>query len=131
MNVIARQCSGKTFSSAQRYAIRCVRVRVLPVPGPATMSSGPPGAEAATRCIASSRSSRPVPTSSMPDSIGSNGSCGDGGDAIGGAGGGVGLRFGSALAAAGRLAVARAVGSEGRRCAGTGTSNSVSCAVPA
>jgi hypothetical protein len=70
---------GKTPSSAQRYAIRCVSVRVLPVPGPATISSGPPGAEAATRCMASRRSSRPVPTSSMPASIGSNGSCGDGG----------------------------------------------------
>ena len=83
-------CSGKTSSSAQRYAMRWVSVRVLPVPGPATISSGPPGADAATRCIASSRSSRPVPTSSIPASIGSNGSCGDGGGAIGGAGGGAG-----------------------------------------
>ena len=49
-----------------RYAIRWVSVRVLPVPGPATTSSGPPGADAATRCIASSRPSSPVPTSSMP-----------------------------------------------------------------
>ena len=68
--------------------MRWVSVRVLPVPGPATISSGPPGAEAATRCIASSRSSRPVPTSSMPASIGSHGSCGEGGGAIGGGGGG-------------------------------------------
>ena len=43
VKVIARQRSGKTFSSAQRYAIRCVSVRVLPVPGPATISIGPPG----------------------------------------------------------------------------------------
>ena len=85
MNVIAKQRSGKTPSSAQRYAIRWVNVRVLPVPGPATISSGPPGADAATRCIASRRSSRPVPTSSIPASIGSNGSCGDGGGGIGGA----------------------------------------------
>ena len=63
--------------------MRCVNVRVFPVPGPATMSSGPPGAEAATRWSASSRSSSPVPTSSIPASIGSNGSCGDGGGGIG------------------------------------------------
>ena len=69
--------------------MRWVSVRVLPVPGPATISSGPPGAEAATRCIASSRSSRPVPTSSMPASIGSNGSCGDGGGGGGSAAAGL------------------------------------------
>ena len=57
--------------------MRWVSVRVLPVPGPATTSSGPPGADAATRCIASSRSSSPVPTSSMPASIGSHGRCGE------------------------------------------------------
>src|SRR5215207_5273320 len=92
--------------------MRWVNVRVLPVPGPATISSGPPGADAATRCIASSRSSRPVPTSSMPASIGSNGSCGEGGGAIGGGGGGAAFRFGSALGAAPPDLVQRGTGED-------------------
>jgi hypothetical protein len=67
--------------------MRCVSVRVFPVPGPATTSSGPPGADAATRCSASSRSSSPVPTSSMPASTGSHGRCGEADGATGGGGG--------------------------------------------
>ena len=113
--------------------MRWVSVRVLPVPGPATISSGPPGADAATRCIASSRSSRPVPTSSIPASIGSNGSCGEAGGAIGG--GGRGPAVASASAAASGAALRRAVAGlrrAGCRWPARGTSNSVvlRCAGP-
>ena len=43
VNVIARISNGETFRSAMRYAMRCVRTRVLPEPAPATTSSGAVG----------------------------------------------------------------------------------------
>ena len=100
--------------------MRWVSVRVLPVPGPATTSSGPAGADAATRCSASSRSSRPVPTSSMPASTGSHGRCGEGG---GGGGGGVWTGAPRLRAGAGRRPTVAA--SLGARGVGTATSKSV------
>ena len=41
VNVTARIRSGKTFFSLIRYAMRCVSTRVLPLPAPAKMSTGP------------------------------------------------------------------------------------------
>jgi len=41
VKVTANIFSGDTFFSFTRYAIRCVRVLVLPVPGPAMIISGP------------------------------------------------------------------------------------------
>src|SRR5262249_8810870 len=48
VKVSARQASGATPRSATRMAIRCVSARVLPVPGPARIISGP-AASAASR----------------------------------------------------------------------------------
>src|SRR6266508_1028637 len=47
VKVIARHRPGGTPRSATRCAILCVSARVLPVPGPATISSGPSTAAAA------------------------------------------------------------------------------------
>ena len=54
VNVIARHSSGAAPWRATRCAMRWVRVRVLPEPGPATMSSGPEAISAARRWSASS-----------------------------------------------------------------------------
>ncbi len=49
-----------------RWARRWVSVRVLPVPGPATMRSGPSRISAAARCSGSRRDRRPEPPSPKP-----------------------------------------------------------------
>src|SRR5215472_5520034 len=49
VNVMARRPNGETRFVAIRYATRWVSTRVLPEPAPATMSSGPSGAVAASR----------------------------------------------------------------------------------
>src|SRR5579884_2256394 len=48
VNVIASRPNGDTRRCATRYAIRCVRTRVLPEPAPAMTSIGPSGATTAS-----------------------------------------------------------------------------------
>ena len=50
VKVIARMFSGATPFSRIRCAIRTVSVRVLPVPGPATITSGASVQRTAARC---------------------------------------------------------------------------------
>ena len=50
VNVMASRRCGETPFSRSRYAMRCVNVRVLPVPGPATIISDDSTHDAASRC---------------------------------------------------------------------------------
>ncbi len=50
VKVMARMLSGATPFSRIKYAIRTVSVRVLPVPGPATITSGASMHSTAARC---------------------------------------------------------------------------------
>ena len=49
VKVIARIWPGATLRSRTRKAIRCVRARVLPLPAPATISTGPSVCSTASR----------------------------------------------------------------------------------
>ena len=49
VNVTAQISCGRTSRVASTYAIRWVSTRVLPLPAPAKMSSGPSGAVTASR----------------------------------------------------------------------------------
>ena len=77
VNVIASNPNGETRCAAMRYAIRLVSTRVLPDPAPATTSSGPSGALAASRWTglrpSRSASSRPGSTGAGPSTGGSSG----------------------------------------------------------
>src|SRR5262249_11605729 len=53
-NVTASTCPAATWPLATSWAIRCVMVRVLPVPAPASTQTGPRGASTASRCWSSS-----------------------------------------------------------------------------
>src|SRR6266508_1294637 len=58
VNVIARIEKGLTPCSLIRYAIRCVRARVLPDPAPATISTGPSVCNTASACTGFRASTR-------------------------------------------------------------------------
>ena len=58
VNVIARIANGLTPCSRIRYAIRCVRARVLPDPAPATISTGPSVCRTASACTGFRASTR-------------------------------------------------------------------------
>src|SRR5438132_7248277 len=65
VNVTAQISSARTRRLAITYAMRWVSTRVLPLPAPAKMSSGPSGASTASRCCAFSPSSNVVAASGM------------------------------------------------------------------
>jgi hypothetical protein len=65
VKVIARHRSAGMARSSTRCASRWVSVRVFPVPGPATTSSGPGPAPAAPRCSGSNPPSTPATGSSV------------------------------------------------------------------
>src|SRR3954451_2459858 len=58
VNVMARISSARAWPVCTRWAIRCVRTRVLPDPAPARTSSGPSTCVTASRCGSLSPSSR-------------------------------------------------------------------------
>ena len=60
VKVTARISDGFALPVATRWAMRQVSTRVLPLPAPAKMSSGPSGASTARRCC-SLRPSRRLP----------------------------------------------------------------------
>ena len=64
VKVIARHSGGEARRLATRWAMRWVRVRVLPEPGPATMSSGPEAVSTARRWSGSSPERRRAARSS-------------------------------------------------------------------
>ena len=61
VNVMARNCRAGRPSSVTWWAIRWVSVRVLPVPGPAMISSGPAAVAAARWSGSRPSSTEPVP----------------------------------------------------------------------
>src|SRR6185503_8534228 len=56
VKVTARICSEGTPRSSTRWAMRCVITRVLPLPAPARISTGPSVASTASRCCSFSPS---------------------------------------------------------------------------
>ena len=66
VNVMARHVSGAAPAPVTRCAIRWVSVRVLPDPGPATISNGPRTIEAAARCSASRAARMSAVTTGLP-----------------------------------------------------------------
>ena len=67
VKVIARIACGSTPASPIRRATRCVRTRVLPLPAPASTSSGPSPWRTASRCGGLRPSSRSVTVWILPE----------------------------------------------------------------
>ncbi len=86
VKVTARICQGLARPVPSRWAMRVVSTRVLPVPAPASTSTGPSVASTASRCSGFSLSSHGVPRApmaraAMPPGCGEGVPCAAGGEA--------------------------------------------------